>query len=191
MWIGVALVIVSVVVGAKVVGASDDTTTMWAIRADKAVGDVIVPSDLVTTKVRFDDPGDADKYFTAADTLPHSLHLVRGVGAGELLPRAGLGVADPDLTHVSVSVPAAMLPPRVSVGSLVDLWVVPVGSTERDSATRAVRDVVVLDVPKVSADLAGAATDRQVVLAVPDRGDALAQVLTASGSGRLMLVGRG
>ena len=182
---------VSVVVGAKVLGSADDTTAMWALRTDKAVGDVISPADLVTTRVRFDNPSDADKYFTAADTLPNALHLLRGVGEGELLPRAGLGDADPELTHVSVSVPTSMLPPKVKTGSLVDLWVAPEGSTDRGSATRAVRDVVVLEVPQLSADLAGAATERQVVLAVPDRGDTLAEVLTASGSGRLMLVGRG
>lgn len=186
-----ALVVVSILVGAKVVGSADDTTAMWSVRTDKAPGDVIVPSDLVTTRVRFDDPSDADKYFTAADTLPNALYLLRGIGAGELVPRAGLGESDPDLTHVSVSVPTAMFPPKVTTGSRVDLWVAPSGTSDRGSATRAVRDVVVLEVPQTNADLAGAATDRQVVLAVPDRQDVLAQVLTASGSGRLMLVGRG
>lgn len=190
LWTGVALVVCSVVVGARVVGAADDSVTMWAVRADKAPGEVVTPGDLVTTRVRFEEASDAAKYFTATDTLPASRHLVRPVGAGELLPRAGLGEADPDTVRVSVSVPAAHLPPGVGTGSRIDLWVAPAGTGE-GKARRAARDVVVLEVPPVSPELGGTGGDRQVVLAVPDRGTTLAEVLTASGGGRLMVVGRG
>lgn len=190
LWTGVALVVCSVVLGARVVGAADDTVTMWAVRSDKAPGEVITPGDLVTTRVRFEEQADAAKYFTAADTLPTSRHLVRPVGAGELLPRAGLGDADPDTVRVSVAVPAAHLPPGVGPGSRVDLWVAPAGTGE-GRAERAARDVVVLEVPAVQAELGAAGGERQVVLSVPDRGTTLAEVLTASGGGRLMVVGRG
>lgn len=179
----------SVVLGAKVVGAADETVTMWALRTDMAVGEVITPADLVTSRVRFDEGEDAAKYFTAADTLPASRHLVRPVGAGELLPRAGLGEADPDTARVSVSVPMAHLPPELGAGSRIDLWVAPPGTGE-GRARRVARDVVVLEVPPVSVELGGVGGERQVVLSVPDRGDTLAEVLTASGGGRLMVVGR-
>lgn len=180
----------SVVVGANVVGRADDTVTMWALRDDKVAGEVITPADLVTTRVQFAEASDAARYFTAADTLPATRHLVRSVGAGELLPRAGLGEADPDMARVSVSVPAAHLPPGLDAGSRIDLWVAPAGTGE-GRARRAARDVVVIDVPPVAAELGGAGAERQVVLAVPDRGTTLAEVLTASGGGRLMVVGRG
>lgn len=189
LWTGVALVVCSVVLGAKVVGSADDTVTMWALRSDKATGEAITPADLVTSRVRFDEAGDAAKYFAAADTLPTSRHLVRPVGAGELLPRAGLGEADPDTARISVSVPAAHLPPGLGAGSRIDLWVAPPGTGE-GRARPAARDVVVLEVPPPSAELGGAGGERQVVLAVPDRGNTLAEVLTASGGGRLMVVGR-
>lgn len=191
LWTGVALMVCSVVVGAKVVGSADDSVAMWTLRAEMAPGDVVTPADLVTTRVRFEDAAEAQRYFTVDDTLPAQRHLVRPVGAGELLPRAGLGEADPDTSRVSVSVPGSQLPPDVVAGSRVDLWVAPQSAGERGRAELAVRDVVVLEAPAASAELVGAGGERQVVLAVPDDGDVLADVLTASGTGRLMIVGRG
>lgn len=184
-----ALVVCSVVVGARVVAQADDTVAMWAVRADRAPGEVVAHGDLVTVRVRFEDASDADRYFSVGDTLPSARALVRPVSAGELLPRAGLGELDPATSRVSVSVPPAHLPPDVTTGSRIDLWVAPDGTGE-GRARRAAKDVVVLDVATASTELGGAGAGRQVVLAVPDRGDTLAEVLTASGSGRLMVVGR-
>lgn len=191
LWIGVTLVAVSVVVGARVVGGDDDSVAMWSLRSDMAPGDMVTPSDLVTSRVRFSNPADVDRYFTAADTLPASRHLVRGIGAGELLPRSGLGESDPDTVQVSVSVPRTLVPPTVSTGATVDLWITPAGSSGGEGAKRAVESVVVVEAPSAPSDLAGSATERQVVLSIPDEEDALAKVIAASSSGRLMLVGRG
>lgn len=191
LWTGLALMVCSVVVGAKVVGSADDSVAAWTLRADMAPGDVVTPADLVTTRVRFEDAEGAARYFTVDDTLPAQRHLVRAVGAGELLPRSGLGESDPDTSRVSVSVPSTQLPPDVEAGSRVDLWVAPQSAGDRGRASLAVRDVVVLEAPGVSAELVGAGGERQVVLAVPDDGTVLAEVLTASGTGRLMIVGRG
>lgn len=191
LWIGVALVAVSVVAGARVLGGSDDTVAMWSLRSDMAPGDVITPSDLVKSRVHFSDPADIERYFTAADTLPATRYLVRGIGAGELLPRSGLGESDPDTVQVSVSLPRTLVPPTVKTGATVDLWITPEGSDSGDGAKRAVESVVVVEAPSVSSDLSGSTTERQVVLGVPDQEDDLAKVLAASNSGRLMLVGRG
>lgn len=191
LWIGVALVAVSVVAGARVVGGGDETVAMWSLRSDMAPGDQVTPSDLVTSRVRFSNPADVERYFTAADTLPVSRHLLRGIGAGELLPRSGLGDSDLDTVQVSVSVPRSLLPPAVATGATVDLWITPAGSEKGEGAKRAAESVVVVEAPSVSSDLSGSATDRQVVLAVPDDENDLAKILAASSSGRLMLVGRG
>ncbi len=192
LWIGVALVAVSVVVGARVVGGADDTVAMWTVGTDLAEGTEVDPSDLVARRVRFADPSDAELYFTTGDALPTARHLARGVTAGELLPRTVLGEPDDETPLVSVSVPAVQLPPSVSAGSVVDVWILPAsGSPESSKAKLAVADVRVADAPRGSADLAGSPTDRQLVLGIPDDGANLARVLTASGDGRLMLVGRG
>ena len=191
LWIGIALVAVSVVVGARVVGGADETVSMWALRTDKAPGDVISVDDLVATRVRFADPDDADRYFPAGAGLPATRYLVRGVGRGELLPRAGLGASAQGLVQVSVALPGQLVPPTVRTGSRVDLWFSPRREGDSEKARRLVEDVVVVQAPSAEGQFTGASTDRQVVLSVPDRGDDVAAVLSASGSGQLMLVGRG
>jgi len=191
LWIGIALVAVSVVVGARVVGGADETVSMWALRTDKAPGDVIAQGDLVATRVRFADAGDAERYFPAGAGLPATRYLVRGVGRGELLPRAGLGVSAQGLVQVSVALPGQMVPPTVRTGSRVDLWFSPRREGDAEKARRLVEDVVVVEAPAAEGQFSGATSDRQVVLSVPDRGDDVADVLSASSSGQLMLVGRG
>lgn len=192
LWIGVALVAVSVVVGARVVGGADDTVAMWSVASDLAEGEQVEAGDLVARRVRFADPADADHYVATAEELPDQRHLVRGVAAGELLPRTALGAAEEEVPHVSVSVPAVQLPPAVTTGSLVDVWMLPpVGAGDGAKAKLAVEQVRVVEAPRTAGDLGGQGPDRQLVLGIPDDGVNLARVLTASGEGRLMLVGRG
>lgn len=192
LWIGVALVTASVVVGARVVGRADDSVAMWAVAADLAPGDTVESSDLTVTRVRFADAADREKYFTTDDPLPSERHLLRPVGAGELLPRAVLGASDDEVVHVSVSVPGPQVPPSVRAGSTVDLWVTPPpGSAETTKARLVVSGVVVVEAPGATSDFGAASAERQLVLGVPDSETDLARVLTASGAGRLMLVGRG
>lgn len=190
LWVGVAIVACSVVLGARVVSQADDTVAVWALRSDKAPGEVVSHGDLVTVRLRFEDAADAERYFEVGDTLPPARHLVRPVGKGELLPRAGLGELDPGTSRVSVAVPSTHLPPDVTTGSRVDLWVSPEGTGE-GRARPAAQDVVVLEVPAPRGEIGGGGLERQVVLAVPDRGTLLTDVLTASSTGRLMVVGRG
>ncbi|WP_162599854.1 flagellar biosynthesis protein FlgA [Nocardioides solisilvae] len=192
LWVGVALVGVSVVVGARVVGGADETVPMWGVADDLAEGQEVGPSDLVARRVRFADPSDARRYYATSEELPPARHLLRGVAAGELLPRAALGSPDEGVPHVSVSVPSVQIPPAVGPGSVVDVWMMPPeGAGDGSKARLAVADVRVVEAPRTSGDLGLAGPDRQLVLAVPDDGDTLARVLTASGERRLMLVGRG
>lgn len=190
LWVGVAIVVCSVVVGARVVSAADDSVAVWALRTDKAPGEVVSHGDLVTVRLRFEEAADAERYFAVGDTLPSARHLLRPVGEGELLPRAGLGELEPGTSRVSVAVPSTHLPPGVTTGSRVDLWVSPEDAAG-GRARQAAEDVVVLELPAARGEIGGGGLERQVVLAVPDRGTLLADVLTASSTGRLMVVGRG
>lgn len=184
---------VSVVVGAKVVGGDDRTVSMWALGGDRAPGDRIGPDDLVATRVHFPDPAAARRYFRVDDALPTELHLLRGLGQGELLPRSGLGPAPTDVVQVSVALASSAVPPGLGAGDLVDLWSAPrVGGTEElKEAERLATEVVVVSTPRAPSDLGGGGGDQQVVLAVPDRRRQLARVLAASSAGELHIVGRG
>ena len=190
LWIGIALVAVSVVVGARVVGSADESVAMWSVSAELAPGDTLEPSDLEVTRVRFTNPADARAYFGVDDELPADRYLLRGLGVGEMVPRAVLGAPRSDIAHVSVSVPSAQVPPSVRSGSVVDVWLAPRPGAENAKARLAVSEVTVVEAPRGNAEF-GAETQRQLVLGVADEGIDLARVLTASGTDRLMLVGRG
>ncbi len=191
LWIGVAIVAASVVAGARIVGGSDDSIAVWGVAGDLAPGVAVDAGDLEQARVRFADPADAERYLRVADELPADLVLTRGVGDGELLPRAALGTADDAGTvALSVSVPGSQVPTSVGPGSRVDVWIVPDSGDDKATATLAVEDVAVIDSPVGSSDFGSSSTDRQLVLGIPDDTD-LSDLILASGAGRVMLVGRG
>lgn len=190
LWVGVGLVAVSVVVGARVVGGADESIGVWAVREDAAPGTELGAADLVERRVVFVDGADEERYFRTTDGLPVQRTLVRAVGAGDLLPRSVTGEPDDDLVQVSVALPAAQVPPGVGAGSVVDLWSAPQNASSSREATPLAGDVVVVQAPKVTSDLAGASGERQVVLAVPRTHDTVSAVIAASGSGELMILGR-
>ncbi|HEY9565521.1 MAG TPA: hypothetical protein VIR30_17270, partial [Nocardioides sp.] len=70
LWIGVALVAASVLIGARVLGSADDMTEVWALKDDLAAGQQVGTEDLEPTRVRFDDDQDARDYVLVEDGLP-------------------------------------------------------------------------------------------------------------------------
>lgn len=168
LWIGVVLVTVSVVAGARLLAAADDTVTVWAVVDDLGAGSAIAEDDLVAVRVRFADGGDLDRYFRSDDRLPADVVLLRGVGAGELLPRAAIGsAADAGVLHVPIEVEPHRVSPAVSTGSVVDVWVSDPGSGRRDDEPEAALSrVTVVEAPALEESFAVNGT-RQLVLAVP------------------------
>ncbi|WP_380170590.1 hypothetical protein ACFEMC_16215 [Kineococcus sp. DHX-1] len=126
--VGLLLVTGSVVLGSVVVGQARDTTTVWGLAHAVGAGQRLTPADLAVVEVRLD-PATAQRY-VPTDTSPETALggravALRGLGAGELLPRASVGHAD-ELADRPVTVPVdGAVPPGVAVGSLVDVWVVP------------------------------------------------------------------
>ncbi|MGA8245898.1 MAG: hypothetical protein WB797_03270, partial [Nocardioides sp.] len=111
LWIGVALVAASVLAGALVLGTSDDTVPVWAATDAMTAGQTVTDGDLTVRRVRFADSSDAALYLDADRPLPADLRLLRGVGAGELLPRAAVGPgADVSLRRVPISVAPDQVP---------------------------------------------------------------------------------
>src|SRR4051794_6364857 len=105
LWVGVAIVAASVLVGALVLGGSDDTVPVWAAGDAMGAGHVLTSDDLTVRRVHFADDADHSLYLTADRQLPPDLRLLRAVGAGELLPRAAVGPATGvPLREVPVSV---------------------------------------------------------------------------------------
>lgn len=124
LWIGVVIVAVSVVAGARLLSAADDSVQVWAAGADLAPGDTVVGEDLVARRVRFVDEEDLGLYYAADRALPADLRLRQGVGAGELLPRSATGAAgESDVLQLPVSVEPVAVPPEVGPGSVVDVYV--------------------------------------------------------------------
>jgi len=167
LWIGVLIVAVSVVAGARLLAAADDTVSVWAVAADAGPGAELGPDDLVAHRVRFADTDDLTRYFTLDEELPGDLRLVRGVTAGELLPRAALGTAedDADTVELPVAVEADQVPGSVRAGSVVDVYLLGRGARGQGGPT--LSDATVVDAPAIESTFGAASGRRQLVLAVP------------------------
>ena len=175
LWIGIVLVAASVVVGARVLAAADDTVRVWAAADDLGAGQRVDAEDLVAQRVRFADADTLDGYFTVDDELPGDLELSRSVAAGELLPRAAVGVPDQaGLVQVPIAVDPELVPPSVGPGDTVDVYVVaprttePGGPAASEPATGpALSAATVVDAPELGSSF-GTSGKRQLVLAVPE-----------------------
>lgn len=171
MWIGLAIVAVSVVAGARVLAAADDTVEVWVVASDMGAGDVVTAADLVAERVRFADDSGLDAYVTADEELPADLRLRRGVAAGELLPRSALGPAEgAETVQVPIAVDVEQVPPSVGPGSVVDVYLLAPGGAPGGPAREAepvLSAVGVVDAPAVETSF-GTTGKRQLVLAVSE-----------------------
>jgi hypothetical protein len=200
--IGVAVVALCTVLGARLVGGADDTAEVWAARGALHEGQPVVSSDLVRRQVRFTDQADADRYVSPSSRLPRGARLTRPVGAGELVPRGALGNASAgSLTEVPLSVGTDAVPTTVRVGATVDVWVTPDGSASDPAAgstsppgpahvarsTLVFDDVAVVSVPRAGEALGPTAT-RQVIVGVgADQTTRLPTSIAALASGTVVL----
>ncbi len=162
LWVGVAIVMVSVVAGARLLGSADESVPVWAAATDLAAGDDLVGDDLRPQRVRFVDAADLERYLPADAPLPADARLLQGVGEGELVPRSALGeAAASDVLHLPLAVEPTLVPRSVRPGSVVSVYVRDTGPC-RECEGAALPGVTVVDAPSVD-DLTGA---RQVVVAV-------------------------
>lgn len=187
LWIGIAIIAACIVVGARVLGAADDTVAVWAVRADAGAGAVLTSADLEAHRVRFASPDDLAGYLRADQPLPDTLSLTRSVGAGELVPRAALAADTPaDTVQLPLAVDPAQVPPGVHSGSVVDVYVVGDavarpgtgqvgagggggGGAVTPTATPALSAVTVVAAPGTDAVFGSGQNQRQLTLAVPEK----------------------
>lgn len=100
--IGLLLILLSVVIGAKVFADADERVQVWAVTHDLGADTTLSADDVVARSVRLD--ATAGRYVSADESLD-GLVLTRPVGKDELLPVAA--VAEPgadDLRRVVVQV---------------------------------------------------------------------------------------
>ncbi|MDP9444652.1 MAG: hypothetical protein M3P83_10040 [Actinomycetota bacterium] len=126
LWIGLLLVAGSVVVGARLLAAADDTVGVWATPRDVADGAGLSPDALVVEQVRFADAGAAARYLLASEGLPAEAVAGRNLAAGELIPRTAVTTrGSAPAVELPVLVGASGAPEDLQPGEVVDVWVVP------------------------------------------------------------------
>jgi hypothetical protein len=174
LWIGVAIVAVSVIAGARLVGSADDSVTVWAAASDLGPGDTVGAGDLVARRVRFVESADLARYYLAREELPADLRLERGVGEGELLPRSAVSTSgSSEAMELPVAVESTLVPPGVQSGWVVDVYLsgAPTGETgasdQPDDGRPVLTGVTVLDAPPVGESFA-VSGQRQLVLGVTE-----------------------
>ena len=207
--LGVLLVLVSVVVGARVLSAADRSTLVYAVNKDLAAGSVLEAEDLTPVRVRLFD--NAAQYVAVAGATPSGYVVRRGLGAGELLPREALSVPEREVDFREVTVPVEVghLPPGLSGRAQVDVWVTPevrdepaqaepgtpeggaspppatAGQLEMRGAQLVLQGVTVLDVDADGGSFSGS-TSIPVVLQV--RPTEVATLVSAMSLGRIDIV---
>jgi len=186
--LGLLLVLGSVLLGARVVGAADATVPVWAVTGDLAAGAVLTPDDLTAVDVRLD--ASAGGYLSTT-VRPEGRTLSRAVGAGELLPRAALAETT-ELVQVALPVQAGYAPPGLARGQVVDVYAVAdpaagATGTADGSVTTVVRAATVQAISgRSDGVLATSSTVVQVVVSVP--ADEADDVLESIGGRPLVVV---
>lgn len=115
---GLVLVIACVVIGARVIGASQHTTPVLAAGHDLATGTVLTAADVVTVDVNL---GDATGNYLGGGSVVTGRTLLQPLRAGELVAASVVG--DPETGRVLViPVSPDKMPPGVGHGSVIDLY---------------------------------------------------------------------
>jgi len=175
LWLGLALVVASMLVGARLMAAGDDTVTVLRATRDLSVGARL--DGLVPVRV----PREAAQLYLGQ---PVEGVLRWPLLAGELVPLSAVETSPAEPTRrVTVPVDPLHAPPSLQPGDRVDVWVSP-----RDASGVAGLPVLVLaSVPVDSASSEhGLGGEVGVVLDVPVAD--VADVVAASRSGVVDLV---
>ncbi len=177
---GVLLVVAAVVLGARVIGASSRTVDVWAADHNLSSGTVLGPDDVSAVQVNLGDQ--AALYLSPGSNSPVGLTVVTPMSAGELLPASA--VQQPATGRVvAIGVEPDKIPPGVSHGSTVDLYLTTAGAAGADAtATTEVigKELTVQSVTApASGGLSGATSNRyQLSVLLPaETADKLVRVL--------------
>jgi hypothetical protein len=179
LWLGVALILVSMLVGAQVLSSGTQTVTVWRASRDLAVGAV---PEVQPAVVALD--GLESAYLPAV--APPAGRMRQEVAAGALVPATAVGAAVPATTRlVTVPVEPMHAPIGLAAGDIVDVWSTP----EATSAAAPPNPTPVLSgirVEQVDREADGLRGEVPVVLAV-DAAQVAQVVAAARGTITLVL----
>lgn len=186
LWLGALLVLASVLIGARVLAAADDTIAIRTVNRTLSAGMAVTSADVGIALVHFSSVADAARYWPAEEPLPAQAHLTRDVGAGELLTRSAVSGSASTVPHqLPLDVTAAGLPADVAPGDHVEVWAVPKPEEPRRHPELVLADAAVLAVGDTT--VAGLGSDRQVVVSLSDPADTAA-VLDAINGATVVLI---
>lgn len=160
--LGVLLVLVSVLAGARVVASANSSVRVWAVNSDLTAGAVLTSGDLRSVRVRLFD--NADRYI-ATDESPVGQALTRDLGAGELLPVDALR-KQPCGSLVNIPVAAQHLPGGIAKGQRIDVFATPKTGDDR-STERVLSGVAVQSASRPRGGLVSAGALWSVTVRVP------------------------
>jgi hypothetical protein len=162
--LGVLLVLVSVVLGTRIVAAADSSTRVWAVTGDLAGGTTLTSADVRVVRIRlFDNAG----RYLATTTSPAGRMLARPLGEGELLPRAAL-TDQSSGRLLSLPVSSLHAPDFLRRGQRIDVYATTKGggSTQPSRTERVLSGVPVQAVRAPHPGLTGG-TEYAVLIVVP------------------------
>jgi hypothetical protein len=178
---GILLVLVSVLVGAKVVASADRSVQVWALARDVAAGTTLAADDLRPARVRLFDNGEA--YLRVVQS-PAGRTVTRDMHAGELLPRLAVVPTRPGAI-VNIPVEAGNAP-GLARGALIDVW----STVEGCVPVQVLSRVVVQDVHSgAGGALSVNPTSVQVIVRVaPEQARRVVAALGTKGTIRLVVL---
>lgn len=167
---GLLLVLVSVIVGARLVAGSSSSEPVWVAARDLAAGTQLAATDLTRGKVQLF--GKRGVYVSAKGAPPTGYVLARAIGRGEILPVAAVvspGQAPP-FRLVTLQVAPLHVPLRLGAGDRVDVYVTPRSTGGTVQTSRLVfAGAVVQAVSAGGRGLSAGSSDTAVVVQVPPR----------------------
>jgi hypothetical protein len=192
LWVGLVLVASSVLVGARLLAASDDTVGVWAVARDVGAGTPLTRDALVVEQVRFSDTATAQTYLRVGEPVPPGAAASRDMAAGELVADAAIATRQGSAFELPVVVGPSGAPEDLVAGDVVDVWVGPTpGSGVTTPATQVLTAVPVIAAARSSGPLGEAAT-RQVLLGIGEPAlDRLGPMLGEMSNGSVVLVRHG
>jgi Flp pilus assembly protein CpaB len=184
--LGLLLVLLSVVLGAKVVTDADERVQVWSVTRDLGAGTPLGPDDVRVTAVRLDDAAAA--YVSAAEDLT-GVVLRRPVGRGELLPVTAVAPAGAREQRRMVIEVDRVGVAGLTKGRVVDVYVVreAVSGAEPGPPELVLAGATVAEDVRSSSGAFGGSSDRAGVTVLVDRADVPA-VIDAVAHGSVYVV---
>jgi hypothetical protein len=148
--LGLLLVIVAMLLGARVFASADDTVAVYQVKAAMFTGDALTTDSVAVTRVHFSQGSVAANYVSATRPLPTGQVVNHDLRAGEMLTQGSVSPKAKSPT-VELSVPISTGDTAlVTKNSRVDVVVVPnstTGAATKAAPTKVLSNVLVTSVP--------------------------------------------